>query len=332
MTQAKVIHLIDDTTPGGVMRVVDHILNAPMLRAQAQHQVVQVAKTAFVAPTLKADIIVSHTTVSWRSLPMLISLRAKHPTARLIHVEHSYTQSFTAVNVPKRDRFFTLLRTAYALFDSVVAVSRAQGSWLVTRGLVTQEKMRVIRSAVDLTAFEAVPAPIETPKVIGAVGRLHTQKGFDVLIKAFAKVDDPDVCLKIFGEGPERATLEVLAAEDPRVSLEGHCDDPTQAMAAIDVLCVPSRWEAFGLVAQEGLAASRPVLVAPVDGLLDQLHQGARAVEGKSMNDWVKALRQVIGGRLPATAPLAAPAHDTFQEAWVGLINEMLPQEIEKAA
>lgn len=332
MTHPTVLHLIDDTTPGGVMRVVDHILNTPLLRGQAQHQVAQVSKAALVAPKITADIIVSHTTISWRSLPMLISLRAKHPKAKLIHVEHSYTKRFTALNVPKRERFFTLLRTAYALFDHVVAVSRPQGSWLVTRGLVAQEKLRVIRSAVDLATFEALDAPTGQPRVVGAVGRLHKQKGFDVLIQAFARLPDPDARLKIFGAGPERAALQALAAKDPRVSLEGHVDDPTQAMAAIDVLCVPSRWEAFGLVAQEGLAAKRRVFVAPVDGLQDQVSQGALPVDGPTVNDWVKALQQGLEGQTPRPKVALSMTRETFQFAWLGLIEEALSDAIEKAA
>ncbi|MGH1466395.1 MAG: glycosyltransferase family 4 protein [Cognatishimia sp.] len=292
MQNPIIIHLLDDATPGGVTRVIDNILASKHLAKTAQHKLISVPKNKFSMPRLHADIIVSHLSVNWRSLPRLIALRALHPQATLIHVEHSYTQKFTALNVPNRTRFFGLLRTAYALFDHVVAVSQAQASWLSSRGLVTSKKLCVIRSAVDLSEFQALPAPTTPPKIFGAIGRLHPQKGFDVLIRAFARCDDPDIQLKIFGDGPLREDLERLALTDPRVTLEGHRPNPISAMREVDAVLVPSRWEAFGLVAQEALAAGRLTLVANVDGLRDQVVDGAILVEGQSLRDWTMAISE----------------------------------------
>lgn len=336
MTKPIVLHLLDDVTPGGVTRVVDHLMASPVLNAQAVHHRRVLNGNKLSAPTMQADIIVSHLTMSWRNLPMLISLRAKHPNAVLIHVEHSYTKSFTALNVTNRERFFTLLRTGIALFDQVVAVSRAQGSWLVTRGLVAQDRLQVIRSAVDLMGFAALPAPSGVPKVFGAIGRLHEQKGFDGLIAAFAKVDAPDIRLKVFGEGPMQATLEGLAAADPRVTLEGFRPDPVQAIAEIDALLVPSRWEAFGLVAQEALAAGRMTLVAPIDGLLDQETDGARVVSGLGNSVWTQAITAACtveaGPSVVNQTDMAERQKQRFQKDWSRLFGEALQKELQPAA
>lgn len=336
MTKPIVLHVLDDVTPGGVTRVVDHLMGSEPLGQQAEHHRHILNSKKLSAPKLRADVIVSHLTISWRNLPMLISLRAKHPNAKLIHVEHSYTKSFTALNVMNRERFFTLLRTGYALFDQVVAVSRAQGSWLVTRGLVAQERLQVIRSAVNLSAFAALPVPVGTPKVFGAIGRLHEQKGFDGLIAAFAKVDAPDIRLKIFGEGSMRATLETLAAKDRRVTLEGFRPDPVQAMAEIDALLVPSRWEAFGLVAQEALAAGRLTLVAPIDGLLDQEIDGAQLVSGLGNNVWTRAITAACHAdsrpNAARQADMAEHQKRRFQKDWSRLFDEVLQHEMQPAA
>ena len=102
-----------------------------------------VPRGRFSAPALDDDIIVSHLSVSWRNLPQLVALRARYADRTLIHVEHSYTAAFTGLKVRHRTRFFALLRTAYSLFDRLVAVSEAQGRWLAERGLVRREAERL---------------------------------------------------------------------------------------------------------------------------------------------------------------------------------------------
>ena len=334
MKQPLIIHLIDDTTPGGVTRVVDHIVSSERLAQTGRHVIRFVPKGALALPRIRADVIVSHMTISWRLLPALIALRATNPSTPIIHVEHSYTQSFTALNVAHRDRFYSLLRTGFALFDHVVPVSRAQGSWMVTRGLVPSQKCTVIQSAVDLTEFETLPAPSGKPRVFGALGRLVEQKGFDALIQAFVQVDAPDIELKIFGDGAMRSMLEKLAADDPRISLLGHRGDPVSAMAEIDTLLVPSRWEAFGLVAQEAMAARRCVIVSDVDGLNDQIQDGAIGVGG-GVDCWVDAIRRARDLDLSNVAAhqktFADRKKTAFERGWEGLLLRSFNRQLRAA-
>lgn len=326
-----VTHLLDDATPGGVTRVIDGLRKSKALQAQGNHDL-QMVSNSGGWPVFDADVIVSHLALNWRNLPALMSLRANHPKAVLIHVEHSYTQRSTALNVPNRERFYTLLRSAYALFDQVVCVSRSQGAWMATRALVDQTKLRIIRSSVDLDQFARLPAPQRSPRVLGLIGRLHTQKGFDQAIAAFKHLEDPNLRLKIFGTGADHDVLKAHAGSDTRISFEGFCSDPTEAMAQIDALVVPSRWEAFGLVAQEALTAGRPVLVAPVDGLKDQIEDGAIAMSGVGIAALTSDLRRLIEMPAPTSktnrAQKAMEQQKHFEEQWLLMINELtVPQK-----
>lgn len=329
-----VIHLLDDATPGGVTRVIDGLRLSERLCKQADHELHMVANGG-KWPQFEGEVIVSHLALNWRNLPALISLRAQHPNAALIHLEHSYTQRFAALNVSNRERFFTLLRTSYALFDQIVCVSRAQGSWMTTRALVDATKLRIIRSSVDLEEFAKIPAPKTGPKVLGLIGRLHLQKGFDQAIAAFKNLEDPELRLKIFGTGDEQDVLAAHAGSDPRITFEGFCDRPTDAMAQIDALVVPSRWEAFGLVAQEALTAGRHVLVAPVDGLLDQINDGAIATTGVGIAALTRDLRNLV--ELPAPedkgnrARRAAENQRRFEADWQRLIEEVTSEQMAAA-
>ncbi|WP_298836682.1 glycosyltransferase family 4 protein [uncultured Roseobacter sp.] len=294
MKPLKIVHLVDDCTPGGVMRMLDNLLALPDFAGRLSQTVKPVSKNALGADRHDADVVVSHLSLRWRGLPALMTLRALNPTVRLVHIEHSYTPAFSALNVPNKRRFHTMLRVSYALFDRVVAVSNEQAKWMQARNLVQPEALSVIHPQVDMTGLADI-APVQTARpVIGAFGRLEPQKGFDMLIEAFRMCPQSDAQLLFFGEGDERGRLETLAGPDPRITFCGHTDDVRAAYAAVSMVAMPSRWEAFGLVAQEARAAGRPVLVADVDGLRDQAGNGIRVQSGRSAEAWAAGLQKMM--------------------------------------
>lgn len=306
------------------MRVLDHILTAPALAQQADHSLRCIKRGSLLTARLDVDVIVSHLAISWRALPMLVALRLMHPRTPLIHVEHSYTDHFTRHNVTRKRRFATLLRTAYALFNHVVAVSHAQGAWLVETGAVKPAALLVIQSCVDLSAFRALAAPVGPVRVIGAIGLLDDQKGFDILVRAFRRTTNPGIALHIYGEGAQEGRLRALAEDDPRILFKGFAPDPVAAMAAVDAVAMPSRWEAYGLVAIEALAAQRPLLVNGIDGLSDHVPNGARQVAGQDVQSWQEALETLTDVNALTSRTLAensASPERVFETAWVALLN-----------
>lgn len=335
MTELTIIHLIDDSTPGGVMRLLHHIRTHALLMRGIKHEVREIRRGSLSAPQLKADLIVSHLAISWRGLPFLMQLRAMNAHIPLLHVEHSYTAGFVAHKVRSKLRFFTLLRTAYALFDKVAAVSEAQHAWISERGLVDMARLELLRSAVDVMPFLRLPAVTHAPKTIGAIGRLDEQKGFDVLIAAFRACPRHDLRLKIYGNGVEGPALQALAEDDARITFHSHIDNPVEAMAAVDVVAMPSRWEAYGLVGLEARAAGRALLVSGVDGLADHVASGAHRVNN-TVDGWVDVLNGLDASVLLAAAIgrlRAMESADKSANAWASLIREMTaPRLTEKAA
>ncbi len=323
----QILHLVDDATPGGVTRVLEHIRTCPMMADAGEH-IVQTVSPRGRLPHCNADMIVSHLSMNWRRLPALITFRARHAGTPLVHVEHSYTEAFTILNVKSKLRFFTMLRTAYALFDTVVAVSAEQGAWLKRRRLVSEQTLRVIAPVVPLDQFRALKAPTGKPRVIGAIGRLHRQKGFDVLLQAFRSLPDRDIALHVYGVGPEEDALREIANGDPRICFYGYCDRPEIVMNAIDVVAMPSRWEAFGLVALEARAAGRGLVCTDMDGLSMSGGDDARFVRGHNIRDWTKVLQETLAQDVNAVAPdRVAGCEAAFAENWQGLIEHHLPQQ-----
>ena len=101
------------------------------------------------------------------------------------------------------------------------------------------------------------------PPLLLALGRLHENKGFDVLLDALSRI--PDTYLWLAGEGPKRGELEELAEKlgvKPRVRFLGWRDDIEALLASCDVFVSPSRHEPLGNVIVEAWAQSKPVVAA----------------------------------------------------------------------
>ncbi len=324
-----VIHLVDDASPGGVTRVLEHIATCPTLSRHHRHEVHTLRRGRLGAPRFSADVIVSHFSVSWVNLPMLTALRALHPDAALIHVEHSYTEAFVACHAVPRRRFTALMRVAYALFDRIVAVSEPQADWIQRRGFAPRERVVVINPVVDLGPFLALaPRTDAAPRVFGLIGRLDPQKGFDIALRAFRAAAPSDARLVIAGTGPERESLERLAAGDPRIRFAGWAERPEMAMEACDAVLMPSRWEAYGLVALEAQAAGRLVVTADTDGLAEHIRAGAVGVGANSVAAWSDTLRVLGSGhhaeRILMARFRARAAQRRFADAWLALFARPL--------
>jgi len=85
------IHLIDDRRMGGVTRFLEQ-LNT--LRPGDKTEFCK--RGSMRAVSYGVDLIVSHLAISWRTLPMLIALRACNPKARLIHIETKTLPGFAS--------------------------------------------------------------------------------------------------------------------------------------------------------------------------------------------------------------------------------------------
>jgi glycosyltransferase involved in cell wall biosynthesis len=122
-----------------------------------------------------------------------------------------------------------------------------------------------------------------------AVGRLHPQKGYDVLLDALPALGDAVVA--VAGDGP---LGEQLRDRAPQVCWLGRRDDVADLYAAADVVVLPSRWEARSLAAQEALRAGRPLVATAVGGLPALLRDGAVLVPPGDPLALARAVRRLL--------------------------------------
>jgi len=106
-------------------------------------------------------------------------------------------------------------------------------------------------------------------QLIGMVGSFTPQKNHKKMIEAMTHMPD-EYKLVLVGEGPLLADIKQLVKEknlESRIAFLGFRKDVAEIMKTVDVVCIPSIWEGFGLVAVEAMAAGTPVVAANVPGL-----------------------------------------------------------------
>jgi len=168
----------------------------------------------------------------------------------------------------------------------VLAVSHLAAREVVQDYHVPQADLTVIYNGVDVERFNPGRRPElgpglrhelglapETP-LCAAVGSGFLRKGFDLLLALWRRSPPPAATLVLVGDDERLAAWRREVAAPPlagRVVLTGPRRDVEAVLAAADVVCVPSRQEAFGNVVLEACAAGVPVVTSRRAGAAELL-------------------------------------------------------------
>lgn len=123
---------------------------------------------------------------------------------------------------------------------------------------------------------EELNLPLDT-FLVGSVGRLTQQKGFDILIRAIQILNSPQIHVLFAGEGVEWTNLSVLAEDlglSDQVHLIGYRRDVPRWLGALNLYVQPSRYEGMPNALLEAMAANCPIICTAVDGNLELVENG----------------------------------------------------------
>jgi glycosyltransferase involved in cell wall biosynthesis len=198
-----------------------------------------------------------------------------------------------------------LYHVLYRFADRIVCQSRAMADDLSAELGIAAERLAVLPNPVDLEGLRSITEPAPWPGLgphLLAIGRLAPEKGFDLLLKAFAPVrrDFPHASLVIAGKGPEEALLKSLATEfeiADAVSFAGYVDRPSRFYAGADIFVLSSRQEGMPNALIEAMASGLPVVATPASGGVVDLLSGrtnAWLAPDVSVAGLVQALTQAI--------------------------------------
>jgi glycosyltransferase involved in cell wall biosynthesis len=162
------------------------------------------------------------------------------------------------------------------VFNLIVANSETVKSHLVGNGI---QPVEVVWNGVPVWPQRP---PLSSPPIVAFAGRLVPEKGVDLLLRAFSRVQRavPEARLLIAGDGPQRTQAQKLAATlqlSSAVHFLGHLapQDLEERFASAWVQVVPSRWaEPFGLVAAEAMMRGTAVVASRTGGLAEIVQDG----------------------------------------------------------
>lgn len=158
----------------------------------------------------------------------------------------------------------------YRHADYWVGISKGICQHMIDGGLPA-ERIFHIPNFADETPVDPLPrdsfdTPAERPLILAA-GRLHENKGFDVLLHALVQI--PDAILWLAGSGPEEKNLKALCHRlglDQRVRFLGWRTDVTALMRSVDLFVCPSRHEGLGSIVMESWAHRCPIVATNSQG------------------------------------------------------------------
>jgi GalNAc-alpha-(1->4)-GalNAc-alpha-(1->3)-diNAcBac-PP-undecaprenol alpha-1,4-N-acetyl-D-galactosaminyltransferase len=126
----------------------------------------------------------------------------------------------------------------------------------------------VLPNLVEIPEAETIESQLNTDdRYLLAIGKLNHQKGFDLLIRAFAQICEthPEWNLTILGEGEMRAELEALCVQlglQDRVFMPGVVRNVDAHLRRADIFALTSRFEGFPVTLCEAMACGVPVIAA----------------------------------------------------------------------
>ena len=244
--------------------------------------------------------------------------------------------------------WFTLwiYRLLYRRADRILCQSKAMATDLATELRIPLRKITVLPNPLDMEAIQKAALgqcqwPGAGPHLL-AVGRLAPEKGFDLLLRAFAGVRSrfPTADLAIAGAGPEEAALRSLASDleiKHAVRFLGYVEHPERYFSGASVFVLSSHHEGMPNALLEAAAAGLPLIATPAAGGIVELLSEQKGC-WLTANDSVEALGVSLLTALSNLQPGERFIHsfmDPFRlensiQSYTELINTVLRESIAK--
>ncbi|WP_426160217.1 glycosyltransferase [Pseudomonas sp. TSRC2-2] len=207
----------------------------------------------------KPDVVHLHSTFSGVIGRVVCVLLRPWRKPKIVYCPHAF--SFLMESSPTKQKVYAWIeRVLQKVTDVIICVSQYELDKAARFG-IDRKRMKLI--------YNGIPHKDDAPKSAGAepihllfVGRLDYQKGFDVLLKAYAKVKRNDLKLTVVGSAVNEDSVECPPMDSVEY-LPWVTPSEVQALyQKADALIVPSRWEGFAMVPLEGMAMGLPVIAS----------------------------------------------------------------------
>lgn len=231
-------------------------------------------------------------------------------------VYNSHGWAFNMRVSEEKKQFYVMVeRLLSVLSDYIICISKSEYDVAIRKRIAKREKLLLINNAIDVEKFITFSGDINTFKkqigiekdeiIIGMVARLTEQKDPLTFIKiAQHMIKDKKHKYKfiLVGDGELREEVERQInyfGIKNNVIITGWTNDVHKYIKIFDVALLTSRWEGFGLVLAEYLAAKVPVVASKVDGIPNVIIDGETGllVEPCNVTGFVLAIEQILNDK-----------------------------------
>lgn len=182
----------------------------------------------------------------------------------------------------------------------IIANSEATKRSLLYTGINIAHKIQIINNGVTAPQHKIQRSRSED-LIVGAIGRLEREKGFDLLIKSAKILKDQGLKFKvrIAGEGRQKSELnKLIAINDLQdfVELVGFRQDIYQFLSECNVFALSSRYEGFGYVTVEAMFTELPVVAFNISATRELVvdNQTGFLIEPYDINEFAEALKKLL--------------------------------------
>lgn len=236
-------------------------------------------------------------------------IKRAYPSAHIISVNHT-------------DKIKSLVD--HRKSDAVIVLSEKQKTFFCDNGF-SKDKLHKIANCTNRSSY--LYEPKTTNKIVfGSLGRFVANKGFDNFITALSSVNAPGV---LAGDGAMAGILQAQATrENAQIDFLGWVRNQDEFFSKIDVFCLPSNFEPFGLVVLEAFARGIPVIATKTAGPLDIIVDGENGllVDINAPDQMAQAMKRLQDDRML----LRRLAHNGFDSFVKNYTIEVLAENLHK--
>lgn len=219
--------------------------------------------------------------------------------------------------IPIKDRFYNKYLLNKCVTD-IIANSKSTKETILrnTSHWLNEDKIELIYNGIDLAKIDqGLKNPVDIRKefniaadkiIIGNIGRLSYQKGHEFLIEAveLLKEKRTDFVVLIIGDGEREAEVKELVNKkdlNQYIIFTGFRDDVYNILPELDFLIHTARWEGFGFVIAEAMAAGLPVVSTDVSNISEIIVDGETGylAEAGNPEDISKKIIRIINLEKP---------------------------------
>jgi glycosyltransferase involved in cell wall biosynthesis len=296
--QAEVLH----ACPQGQVRTI-HNYN--------QYDFIAILKLRRLIQHERPDCIITH---SYRAAYLFKKTRTRVPKIAVCHVQGHY--NFGA--------------------DAIIAITEQMRSDIINSGIPADKVFVVPNMVPSQNLLSYKPLNQNKVPIIGVCARFVSMKGIDLFLAALAELKKRNCLFKahIAGDGPEKDIYLRLIQEyqlTNEVTLLGWVEDRSQFYNSLDIFCLPSRKEAFGLVILESMMHSLPMALTALPGPLEIIGDSNAALFSPPEDIYSMAnnLEQLIVDKELAEK-LAKNAHARVQKYTTNSVSPILDQTLKQ--